>query len=186
VAARIATALRDVDYDEPVEPVAIEVDEVVAGDLVPAPAEPEIRWTPQVRLLIALLDVACADLADRDPRVRDDARRWFQDDAPAPGGLSFKTVADHLGLDVSDVRGRLDELAGGVGARRRGSRAAWRAPRAVRGARSGPLRATIGAPVGMWAHPRRDVEGKAPVLPTFHAGVVDGRPCTATASTSVA
>jgi len=48
--------------------------------------------------------------ADRDPHVREDALRWFADDLTDAFGVRY--VCDHLGLDLADVRGRLDQLAG--------------------------------------------------------------------------
>ena len=140
-APAVAARVRDEPALTDLEPPALELDEIRPGDLVPTAVEPELSLTPARRLLLALLDQAFADLADRDERVREDARAWFLDGKAPAGGMSFPFVAEHLGLDVADVRRRLEELAGGVGARRRGSRAAWRAPRAARGARAVALRA---------------------------------------------
>lgn len=95
-----------------------------ACDLLPV-ADRELA--PEQRLLVQLLDVALADLVDRDQRVRAAAQQWFSSDTREAFGLRW--VCDHLDLDVSDVRRRLGRLAGGLSARRRSAREAWAGPR---------------------------------------------------------
>lgn len=99
-------------------PPPIELHALEAGDFRTSVTEAELMLTPERRLLLALLERTLEDLVDRDDAVRRDALRWLRSDRPLTDGFSFPFVADQLGLDVTDVRSRLDELAGGRDLRR--------------------------------------------------------------------
>lgn len=100
-------------------PPPIELHALEVADFRLHGAEAELVLTPERRLLLALLERTLEDLDDRDAVVRRDALRWLRSDRPPRGGFSFAYVADQLGLDIADVRRRLDELAGGRDLRRR-------------------------------------------------------------------
>jgi len=92
--------------------------EVGAAHVLPIQHNGRRAWTPEQRLLCAVVEQALVDLHSPRPvrrsrtgsnaaakRIQADAVRWFAGGEPGPLGFAF--VCDALGLDLQAVRERL-------------------------------------------------------------------------------
>jgi len=97
--------------------------EVGGAHILPVQQNGRRAWTPEQRLLCAVVEQALVDLHSPKPvrrsrngsnaaskRIQADAARWFAGGEPGPLGFAF--VCDVLGLDLDAVRARLGVESG--------------------------------------------------------------------------
>ena len=97
--------------------------EVGGNHILPVQQNGRRAWTPEQRLLCAVVEQALVDLHSPKPvrrsrtgsnaaskRIQADAARWFSGGEPGPLGFAF--VCDVLGLDLDAVRARLGVASG--------------------------------------------------------------------------